>query len=130
MFLSTAVPAIDNWSLQYSFDGIIHEMIGVLIASSTSYIVSEHTNAYLLHKLKILTKAKIIPLRVFTSTLISSFIDSYIFINIAFHYLGKNIIWSMIGGQLIIKLIYAIFGVIPVYMFRRFFNKYIYKHVG
>lgn len=105
-------------------------MIGVLIASSTSYIVSEHTNAYLLHKLKILTKAKIIPLRVFTSTLISSFIDSYIFINIAFHYLGKNIIWSMIGGQLIIKLIYAIFGVIPVYMFRRFFNKYIYKHVG
>lgn len=130
LFLSTKVTAIDNWILQYSFNGIIHEMIGVLIASSVSYIVSEHTNAYLLHKLKILTKAKLLPLRVFTSTLISSFIDSFIFINIAFHYLDQHVIWSMIGGQIVIKIIYAVFGVIPVYMFRCFFRKYIYKQVG
>lgn len=127
LFLSTKIPAIENWKFILSFDGIVYDMIDVLLASSVSYIVSEHTNAYLLHKLKILTKAKFLPLRVFTSTIVSSFIDSFIFINIAFHEFGQHLIWSMISGQLIIKLIYAILGIIPIYIFRFVFKRYIFK---
>jgi len=127
LYMSTKIPAIHDWKFTASFDGIVYDMVDVLLASSLSYIVSEHTNAFLLHKLKILTKARLLPLRVFTSTVTSSFIDSFVFINIAFHSLGQHMVWSMIGGQLIIKIIYAIFGVIPIYMFRFIFKKYIYQ---
>lgn len=128
LYMSTKIPAIEHWRFTKSFDGIVYDMIDVLLASSLSYIISEHFNAYLLNKLKILTKAKLLPLRVFTSTIASSFIDSLIFINIAFHELGQHVIWSMIGSQLLIKLIYAIIGILPVYFFRFVFSKYVLQH--
>ncbi|ETS33234.1 conserved hypothetical integral membrane protein [Photorhabdus khanii NC19] len=127
LYLSTKIPALDNWEFSSSFNSIVFDMIGVLFASSVSYIVSEHTNAYLLYRLKLLTKARFLPFRVITSTIISSFVDSFIFINLAFHHLEQHMIWSMIGGQLLIKLIYAIIGIVPIYIFRYLFNKFIYQ---
>ncbi len=130
LYLATTIPAIKNWALAGSFDNIVFAMISVFIASSLSYILSEHTNAWLLNKLKILTKARCLPLRVFTSTVAASLIDSFIFINIAFYQLGQHTILTMIGGQLLIKSIYAIVGTIPIYLFRFIFKNFIHQKIS
>jgi hypothetical protein len=127
LYLSTKIPALPQWDLNASFVNLSHDMVRTLLASSVSYIVSEHTNAFLLYKLKVLTRAKLLPLRVITSTICASLIDSFIFINIAFHQFKPDVIWKMIVGQLMIKIFYAVAGVIPIYIFRFLFKRYIHQ---
>ncbi|UAN65793.1 queuosine precursor transporter [Serratia sp. JSRIV006] len=126
LWLVSFLPSMSDWDMDSEFSSMVKSIISILIASSVSYLVSENVNAYFLYKLKILTNSKYLYLRVLTSTLIASAIDSILFITIAFYgVLSWNVMEVMILTQFIIKTVYAFIGVFPIYGVRWLFNKHI-----
>lgn len=130
LYFSTSLPAVGNWGLNDSFNEMMNGVVSVILASLVSYFVSENLNSILLQKIKKMTNSKYLFIRVILSTLIASLIDSILFVIIAFYGVFSNdLIITMITTQFIIKLFYAIFGVIPIYITRFAFNKYIIGEV-
>lgn len=130
LWITTLTPDVSEWKFVGVYDDIISGILSVLLASSTAYLVSENINSYLLCKIKELTNSKYLFIRVMTSTVIASAFDTIIFCFIAFYgVLGIGIIKEMIISQFIIKVIYAMSGVAPIYLIRKIFNKFINSHV-
>lgn len=124
---SSYAPTIDGWgAMNKSYETIVHSINSVFMASMLSYFISENVNAYLLHKIKQLTQSKWLFIRVFCSTFFASLIDSALFIFIAFSgVLDHEILVTMFVCQVIVKTLYAVFGIGPIYAARALFNRYI-----
>lgn len=126
VWVTTLVPAIPQWGYSETYNGIVHSIMAVLVASSAAYLISEHVNTYLLCKIKELTNSRYLFVRVITSTVVASAIDSVVFCTLAFYnVLSWDIIKTMILSQFTIKVLYALVGVGPIYAARSLFNRYI-----
>ena len=127
LYLSTLLPSIEFWSETNNYYSvIINSVTSVFFASISAYFISENVNAFLLNKIKEFTNTKYLPVRVIISTLFASLIDSAIFILIAFYgTLPNEFLKVMFLSQITIKLAYSIFGLIPIYIARHLFKKYI-----
>lgn len=125
LYLTTLIPSIDSWiSLDSSYIEIVQGVTSVFLASIVSYYVSENLNAYTLHKIKEATNSKWLVLRVLVSTTLAAIIDSILFISIAFYNtLPTEVMFTMIISQISFKLLYAIFGVAPIYLTRTAFKR-------
>lgn len=123
LFLSTIPTPISIWNYNTAYNQVIHLFSSVFLASSVAYILSEHINAWVLYKIRVLTNSRFLFVRVFTSTIIASVIDSFVFISITFYALGFKVIVYMALSQILVKSIYAILGAIPVYWARTLFKK-------
>lgn len=125
--LSSYAPTISAWStMNESYKSVVLSINAVFLASMLAYFVSENVNAYLLQKIKHLTESKWLFVRVFLSTFFASLIDSAIFIFMAFSgVLSHDILISMFICQVIVKILYAVIGIGPIYLCRSLFNKYI-----
>ena len=62
----------------------------IFLASIVAYMVGEFVNSYIIAKMKIRTKGKHLWLRLIGSTLVGQFIDTVLFIVIAFGGLMEN----------------------------------------
>ncbi|SNY85534.1 queuosine precursor transporter [Serratia sp. JKS000199] len=126
VWVTTLVPSIPQWEYSETYNGIVHSIMAVLVASSAAYLISENVNSYLLCKIKELTNSRYLFVRVITSTVIASAIDSVVFCTLAFYnVLSRDIIKTMILSQFLIKVVYALLGVGPIYATRSLFNRYI-----
>ncbi len=68
-----------------AFNKILNLNMWIVCASFVSYLASEPINAYLIAKLKIALSGKYMGIRFVSSTIIAAFVDSIIFIPIAYH---------------------------------------------
>ena len=126
VWVTTLVPSIPQWEYSETYNGIVHSIMAVLVASSAAYLISENVNSYLLCKIKELTNSRYLFVRVITSTVVASAIDSVVFCTLAFYnVLSWDIIKTMILSQFLIKVVYALLGVGPIYATRSLFNRYI-----
>ncbi|KOC91553.1 queuosine precursor transporter [Winslowiella iniecta] len=126
LWATSLLPGLSEWELNKSYSEFVESIVAVLFASSCAYLISENINSWLLCKIKELTNSRFLFIRVITSTVIASAIDSVIFCTLAFYnVLSSEIIKTMIISQLIIKLAYAVIGVGPIYAFRELFRRYI-----
>lgn len=129
MVLLTAtigLPGVAGWELDGPYGVVITHVSGALLASSISFVVSEYFNAYLLNKIKELTRSRFLFLRVFLSTLFAAIIDSFIFCFIAFYGKMANAeILAIVYVQIVIKVAFAVFNIVPAYGARSLFNKYV-----
>lgn len=127
LWVTSLIPGVAQWEYSTTYNGIIDNMVAVLLGSSVAYLISENINAWVLHKIKILTKSRYLFIRVITSTVTASAVDSVIFCTIAFYnVLSADMIRTMIVSQFLIKVVYAVLGVGPIYGSRRLFRKYIH----
>ncbi len=103
------MPSIPQWEYSETYNGIVHSIMAVLVASSAAYLISENVNSYLLCKIKELTNSRYLFVRVITSTVVASAIDSVVFCTLAFYnVLSWDIIKTMILSQFLIKVVYAL----------------------
>ena len=112
--VSIALPAAPFWQNQESFTSVIGSTSRIIIASLIAYLISQFHDVWLFHILKKKTDGKHLWLRNNASTAVSQFIDSSIFITIAFY--GIMPIWPLIFGQWVIKMTIAIIDTPIVYM--------------
>lgn len=120
------LPGLPGWELGEYYGVVINHVSSVLLASSISFICSEYINSYLLCKIKELTNSRYLFLRVFFSTFLAVIIDSFIFCVIAFYSAIEYVdIVALIYVQIIIKMCFAVFNVLPAYGARSLFRKYV-----
>jgi uncharacterized integral membrane protein (TIGR00697 family) len=124
--LTNFLPGLPGWKLDAPYGEVITHVSSVLVASSVSFVVSEYVNSYLLSRIKELTNSKFLFLRVFFSTFFAVIIDSFIFCFIAFYGTMENsAILNIIYIQIVIKMCFAVFNILPAYGARSLFRKYV-----
>ncbi|MBT2338221.1 MULTISPECIES: queuosine precursor transporter [Pseudomonas] len=120
------LPGLPGWKLEGAYGEVIAHVSSALAASSLSFLVSEYVNSYLLCKIKNLTSSRFLFLRVFFSTFFAVILDSFIFCFIAFYGAMKNEdILGIVYVQIVIKMGFAFFNVLPAYGARALFRRYV-----
>jgi len=114
------LPSAPGWNNQGAYDLILGLTPRIVLASLFAYLCGSFSNSYILAKMKILTKGKMLWVRTIGSTIVGELIDSFIFIFIAF--------WGVLPSSLLITLI------ISNYIFKTaveiLFTPITYKIVG
>ncbi len=106
-------PPAPFWQNSESFRAVLGMTPRIIIGSLAAYLVSQFHDVWLFHLLKAVTKDRHLWLRNNASTAVSQFMDSVIFITIAFY--GVMPIWPLIFGQWVIKLVIAALDTPVVY---------------
>lgn len=91
------LPSAPGWNNQNAYDLILGLTPRIVIASLVAYSFGVFSNSFILAKMKIWTKGKMLWTRTIGSTLVGEFVDSIIFIVIAF--------WGILPRELLITLI-------------------------
>jgi uncharacterized integral membrane protein (TIGR00697 family) len=78
------LPAADFWQDQAAYDTILGFTGRLLLASFAGYLAGEFVNSFVLARLKLLTRGRWLWSRTISSTLLGQFVDTGVFILIAF----------------------------------------------
>jgi uncharacterized integral membrane protein (TIGR00697 family) len=75
----------------------------IMIASLANYIISENVNAYLIARLKVRLRGRLIGIRFLIATLMAYLIDELIYAPIAFHRFisHKQLLWHMLDSWIL-----------------------------
>jgi hypothetical protein len=96
----------------------------IVLGSLVAYIFSQNWDVFVFHKIKEVTKGKHLWLRNNASTMSSQLIDTVLFISIAFYgTMPNNVLFGMIVGQYIVKLIIALFDTPFLYMMKIYYKE-------
>lgn len=82
--IAGALPAAPFWHGEAAFDEILGSTPRLLAASFAAYLAGEFLNAWTLVRLKALTEGRWLWMRTIGSTLVGQFLDSAVFMTIAF----------------------------------------------
>lgn len=83
MLVGIMPPAVD-WPNQEAYMTILGQSSRIVLASVTAYFIGEFINSFILAKMKILTRGKLLWSRTIGSTLVGEAFDTTIFMIIAF----------------------------------------------
>lgn len=78
------LPAAPFWPHQDAYELILGRVPRIVLASITAYFIGEFCNSYVLAKMKVKMQGKVMPLRFITSTIVGQFVDTAVFVLIAF----------------------------------------------
>lgn len=102
------------WREQKAFSTVLGSTSRIIIASFIAYLVSQYHDVWAFHVWRKLTAGRHLWLRNTASTVVSQFIDTLIFITIAFY--GTMPVFALIKGQYFIKLLIALLDTPFVYL--------------
>ncbi|MGE5393179.1 MAG: queuosine precursor transporter [Candidatus Saccharibacteria bacterium] len=112
--LGVAVPGAPFWENQQAFATILGNTPRIVAASLCAYLVGSFLNAFIMSRMKVLTRGKGFSARAILSTLIGETADSSIFIVIAFAgVFPVGVILTMVFTQAMVKTAYEIL-ILPV----------------
>lgn len=111
--LALIFPKAPFWTNEEAFARILGSTSRIIIASFIAYLVSQYHDVWAFHFWRKVTKGKHLWLRNNASTFVSQFIDTVVFITIAFY--GVMPVLTLIKGQYIIKLLIALVDTPVVY---------------
>lgn len=103
--LSLVWPKAPFWDNDIAFRSVLGATSRIIVASFIAYLVSQYHDVWAFHFWKRITNDRHLWLRNNLSTAVSQFLDSFIFITIAFY--GVMPIGSLIVGQWIVKMAIA-----------------------
>ncbi len=78
------LPPAPFWTLQPEYEHILGKVPRIVAASITAYFLGEFTNSFVLAKLKVKTEGKGMSIRFVASTFFGQFVDTTVFVLIAF----------------------------------------------
>jgi len=109
-----AIPGAPFWQNQEAFASILGNTPRIVAASLLAYLAGSFLNAFVMSRMKVLTKGKGFSVRAILSTLVGESADSLIFIGIAFTGVFPiSVLLMMILTQALLKTIYEIL-ILPV----------------
>lgn len=124
IFLTIQLPAAPIFALNTEFEAILGGSFRVMIASLAAYLMSQHFDVFIFHKLKAKHGESKLWLRNNLSTMSSQLIDTTIFIVIAFiGTMPLSVLGGMIVTQYVFKLIVAVVDTPIAYLLVRFAKK-------
>ena len=104
------LPPSEGWGLQAEYEKILGLTPRIFLASLIAYWTGEFSNSFVLAKLKIITSGKWLWTRTIGSTIVGEFVDTIIFIIIAFYgVLPDSLIINLIIANYIVKTLIEVF---------------------
>ncbi len=94
-----AMPAAPDWTYQDSYDKILGLTPRLVAASLMAFWSGEFSNSFILAKMKVWTKGKMLWSRTIGSTVIGEFVDTSIFVLVAF--------WGVLPNELLVTIIFS-----------------------
>ncbi|HXG04841.1 MAG TPA: queuosine precursor transporter [Candidatus Binatia bacterium] len=98
IWLGGEIPPAPMWPGQEAYRQILGQTPRILLASFVAYLAGEFANAYVLARVKILTRGRWLWLRTIGSTLVGQGLDSAIFIGLAF---AGTVPAGVLGGMMV-----------------------------
>jgi queuosine precursor transporter len=99
------LPPSPDWPNQSSYDAILGVVPRIVLASMVAYFVGSFLNAFIMAKLKLITKGKKLWLRTISSSIVGQFFDTILFILIAFAgVLPTEVLITLLVSNFIFKL--------------------------
>lgn len=109
IWLVGVIPADPSWKDQASYQTILMSVPRIAIASIIAYFAGEFSNSFILSKMKIWTKGKYLWTRTIGSTVVGEFVDSLLFVTIAFVGVWDNaLVIQVLISNYIFKTLYEI----------------------
>jgi hypothetical protein len=84
IWITGILPAEKSWVFQGSYNNILMMVPRIVLASLCGFFAGEFSNSFVLSKMKVLTNGKHLWMRTIGSTVIGEFVDSLLFVMIAF----------------------------------------------
>ncbi len=84
IYLTQLLPAAAFWDGQQAYERILGYVPRLLLGSFAAYLIGEFANAYVLARLKVITRGRWLWTRTMSSTIVGQGFDSLIFVTIAF----------------------------------------------
>lgn len=85
-----ALPPASDWANQSAYDAILGLTPRIVLASLIAFFVGEFSNSFILAKMKIATRGRWLWARTISSTIVGQFLDTGLFIVIAFYGILPN----------------------------------------
>jgi len=111
--ISLVWPRAPFWKQEAAYQTIMGSTSRIIIASFLAYLVSQFHDVWAFHFWKKITGGRHLWLRNNFSTAISQFMDSSIFITVAFY--GVMPVWPLIWSQWLVKLAIALLDTPIIY---------------
>ena len=112
MYVAIKMPPNETWGNQEAFASVFSSNLRMIIASIIAFIISQFHDVWAFNLLKKKTKGKYLWLRNNVSTIVSQFIDTTIFMFIAFYKVNPkftaSFIVSLIIPYFIFKVVFAL----------------------
>jgi hypothetical protein len=110
--LCIALPPNPTWGLQESYQTIFASSMRMTAASLVSFFIAQHVDVFTFSFMKRITKEKYLWVRNNVSTIVSQFIDTTIFMFIAFYHITDQytvpFIFSLIIPYWLFKVLFAL----------------------
>jgi hypothetical protein len=119
--LALAWNAAPFWTEQKAFSAVLGSTSRIIIASFIAYLASQYHDVWAFHVWRRITGERHLWLRNTASTVVSQFIDTLVFITIAFY--GTMPIVPLIKGQYLIKVLIALLDTPFVYLVVRLIRR-------
>jgi uncharacterized integral membrane protein (TIGR00697 family) len=105
--LGGALPAAPFWRGQGAYEEILGHTPRILAASFAAYLVGEFANAFVLAKMKILTRGRWLWTRTIGSTVVGQALDTAVFVTLAFGGVVPGpALAGIVAGQWAVKVAY------------------------
>lgn len=105
--LIVALPPAPEFREQRAYAVVLGVVPRMVAASLIAYLCGEFVNSFVLAKMKILTKGKHLWTRTIGSTVAGQFVDSVIFMVVAFAWVqSSGVIWELIYSGYLFKVVY------------------------
>ncbi|MFA6273541.1 MAG: queuosine precursor transporter [Candidatus Paceibacterota bacterium] len=118
------LPSAPGWNNQEAYNLILGLTPRIVLASLVAYTCGSFSNSFILAKMKIWTKGKMLWTRTIGSTIVGEFVDSTLFILIAFFgILPNSLLITLIISNYIFKTIIEILFTPATYRIVNFLKK-------
>jgi hypothetical protein len=124
IYLGGVLPAAGFWQDQEAYDTILGFSRRLLIASFIGYLVGEFVNSIVLARLKVITAGRWLWTRTIGSTIFGQFVDTGIFILIAFGgVISNNELRSVLIDAWLVKVAYEVIATPLTYTIVNFLKR-------
>ena len=107
VWVGGALPAAPFWPGEAAYHEILGHTPRIVLASFLAYLVGEFANAFVLARLKVTTRGRLLWLRTIGSTVVGQAIDTAVFVTIAFSgTVPASVLVAIMGGQYLFKVAY------------------------
>ncbi len=107
--VAQVIPPDPAFTAQAAYDRILGFTPRLLLASFVAYLAGEFSNAFVLSRMKLLTKGRFLWTRTIGSTLVGEGIDTLIFVSVAFTgVVPGDVVGRLIIGQWVFKVAYEV----------------------
>lgn len=109
IWLVGIIPPDPLWKLDGAYQQLLMTAPRIALASIIAYFAGEFSNSYILSRMKIITQGKYLWTRTIGSTVVGEFVDSLLFVFIAFFGLWPNaLLVQVLISNYIFKTLYEI----------------------